>query len=308
MTLTDLRYLVAVGNTRNISRAAQQCQASQSTLSIAIRKTELELGATLFERRGREIVPTEIGERILERAETVIELTRYISTIAASNQDPLAGPVRIGVIQTVAPYLLPMLIKRVITEMPQMSLLLSEDYKSALTNQVQAATIDAAIISEPFMGPNLAGATLYEEPFVVAVPSRHPWSERDSVQAQALATQTTLLLGPNHCMHEQVMNICPSLKPFQLPGKAFASRFEGSSIAVLRHMVATGLGITVLPTSAATASKAAGEPIQIVPFSQPGPSRRIGLVWRKSYPRLNAIDALIDIIRRVAEELLPQTE
>jgi len=297
MTLTELKYIVAVARERHFGHAAEACFVSQPTLSVAIRKLEEELGVTLFERGGNEVGVTPIGQRIVTQAQKVLEESANIKEIAKQGRDPLAGPLRVGVIHTIGPYLLPRLIPSVIEHTPQMPLLLQENFTVRLLELLRQGEIDCAIMALPLPDSGLMIRPLYDEDFVVAVPKRHAWATRSSVAASELKTETMLLLGSGHCFRDQVLEVCPEMSRFSAASDGIQRTFEGSSLETIRHMVASGIGVTVLPRSSVPVDGSGGGLTVYVPFEAPVPDRRVVLAWRKSFPRLPAIDALIEAVR-----------
>lgn len=297
MTLTELKYIVAVARERHFGRAAEACFVSQPTLSVAIRKLEDELGVTLFERGGTEVGVTPIGERIVAQAQKVLEESANLREIARQGHDPLSGPLRLGVIHTVGPYLLPKLMPVLIDQAPQMPLLLQENYTARLLELLRQGEIDCAIMALPLPDSGLSVRPLYDEPFVVAVPRSHPWANRTSVDAEEIKNETMLLLGTGHCFRDQVLEVCPELARFAPASDGIQRTFEGSSLETIRHMVAAGIGITVLPAGSVPAEPIATDLLRYVPFVAPAPERRVVLAWRKSFPRLAAIEELVAAVR-----------
>ncbi|HEU4620740.1 MAG TPA: hydrogen peroxide-inducible genes activator [Burkholderiaceae bacterium] len=291
MTLTELKYIVAVARERHFGRAAESCFVSQPTLSVAIKKLEEELGVTLFERGGTEVTLTPIGERVIEQAREVLQQTATIKEIAKQGQDPIRGPLRLGVIYTIAPYLLPPLVKRMIEAAPEMPLLLQESFTAKLLEMVRQGELDAAIMALPVPDTGLMVQPLYDEPFVVAVPPQHAWATRDAVSTDELRNETMLLLGPGHCFRDQVLEVCPETSRLTSRMDGIQRAFEGSSLETIRHMVASGLGITVLPRTS-VASPMSDSMLRYVPFTSPVPHRRVVIVWRKSFPRARAIETV----------------
>jgi LysR family hydrogen peroxide-inducible transcriptional activator len=290
MTLTELKYIVAVARERHFGRAAEACHVSQPTLSVAIRKLEEELGVQLFERGSSEVSVTPTGVQIVEQAQRVLEQTNTIRELARQGKDPLAGPLRLGVIYTIGPYLLPLLVPRMIEDAPRMPLILQENFTVKLLESLRQGDLDVAILADPFQDAGLMTHPLYDEPFVVAVPHRHAWSRRKSIASDELRNETMLLLGAGHCFRDQVLEVCPELSRFSQASGGIQKTFEGSSLETIRHMVASGIGITVLPR---TARPDGGDKLlDYVPFKAPVPSRQVSLVWRKSFPRPQAIDTL----------------
>jgi LysR family transcriptional regulator, hydrogen peroxide-inducible genes activator len=292
MTLTELKYIVAVARAKHFGHAAEACYVAQPTLSVAIKKLEDELGVVLFERGGAEISVTPLGAQIIAQAERVLEQTAAIKELAKQNKDPLAGPLRLGVIYTIGPYLLPPLVKHVIERVPQMPLILQENFTVRLLELLRQGELDAAIMALPLPEHGMSMQILYDEPFVVAMPQHHPWAKRKSVSAQDLKSETMLLLGNGHCFRDQVLEVCPEMARFSSPGNGMQRTFEGSSLETIRHMVASGIGLTVLPRASVPDMDERNGMLSFVPFEAPVPSRRVVIVWRKSFTRRAAIEAI----------------
>ncbi len=290
MTLTELRYIVAVARERHFGRAAEACFVSQPTLSVAIKKLEEELDLKIFERSASEVSLTPLGEAIVRQAQAVIEQAAAIKEIAQRGKDPLHGPLRLGIIYTIGPYLLPELVRHVIEMTPQMPLLLQENFTVRLLEMLRAGEIDCAILAEPFPDAGLAIAPLYDEPFMIAVPSGHPLAARDRIAATELKKETMLLLGTGHCFRDQVLEVCPEFARFSTDAEGIRKSFEGSSLETIRYMVASGMGITVVPQLGVPRD---GQPhVRFIRFADPVPSRRVVLAWRRSFTRYEAIAAL----------------
>jgi len=287
MTLTELKYIVAVAQHSHFGRAAKACHISQPTLSLGIKKLEAELGINLFERSaGSELSITSVGERIIEQAQKVLEQADVIKQLANSNQDPLTGALRLGAIYTIAPYLLPELVPRIHHSAPQMPLFIEENFTAVLSEQLKHGKLDVIIIALPFDEPGITTQAIYNEPFLVATPEGHALNKKSAIDVKELAEQDLLLLGPGHCFRDQVMDACPECRTSgNLQG------LEGSSLETIRHMVATGVGITVLPSSSNIQSNQ-NPLLKMIAFKQPGPYRTVALAWRKSFTRPEAIDAL----------------
>lgn len=296
MTLTELKYIVAVARERHFGRAAEACFVSQPTLSVAIRKLEDELGVILFERGGSEVGVTPIGLRVVAQAQRVLEESTNLREIARQGHDPLAGPLRVGVIHTIGPYLLPRLVPTQISSTPQMPLLLQENFTMRLLELLRQGEIDCAILALPLPESNLMMRPLYDEQFLVAVPSHHPWAKLKEISATDLKEETMLLLGMGHCFRDQVLEVCPELSRFSASSEGIQRTFEGSSLETIRHMVAAGIGITVLPKSSLAMPGFRTDLLAYIPFRKPVPDRRVVLVWRKSFPRPTAIDALVTAV------------
>lgn len=306
MTLTELRYIVAVARERHFGKAAEACHVSQPTLSLAIKKLEEELEVKLFERNANEVSVTPLGEEIIRQAQGVLEQAEGLREIAKRGKDPLAGPLRLGVIYTIGPYLLPDLVRQAIARHRQMPLILQENFTVKLLEQLRMGDIDAAILAEPFPDTNLALAPLYDEPFVAAVPSSHPWARRKSIRAEELKHETMLLLGNGHCFRDHVLEVCPEFARFSSAAEGIRRSFEGSSLETIKHMVAAGMGITLVPRLSVPAGGLQPAPpkrgrrsdvqftafVRYLPFEGHVPSRRVVLAWRRSFTRYEAIAAL----------------
>jgi LysR family hydrogen peroxide-inducible transcriptional activator len=290
MNLNDLRYLVAIAQERNFRRAADRCFISQPALSLAMQKVENELGIQIFERTNAAVKVTALGEQVVEQAQRVIEEMDKVKAIARQGQDHLAGALKLGVIHTIAPYLLPELVVALNELAPQMPLEIEENLTSNLTSMLKNGHIDAAVVALPFNLPGTSVKLLYDEPFAVVVPAHHPWAIRESVAADELANEKVLLLASGHCFSNQVMEACPELQ--QRGGEVF----HGTSLETIRNMVASGLGITVLPYSALS-ERYQSPLLRAIPFCKPSPFRQVALVWRNSFSRAKAIDALAESVR-----------
>ncbi len=292
MTLTELRYIAALDRERHFGRAAERCFVSQPTLSVALRKFEDRLGITVFERQHGEVKPTPIGERIITQARKVLAEAQLIESIATQGQDELSGRLRLGAIYTVGPYLLPRLIPQLKRNAPGMPLLIEENFTSVLSTQLRRNELDLILIAEPFAPPGICTWPLYDEPFVVAMPPDHPWTRQASVSSAQLAEDRLLLLGPGHCFRDQVIDSCPDCMQHADEEEQLA----GSSLETIRHMVASGLGVTVLPQSSVSAETDRDQLLVTRPFRDRQPSRRISLAWRRSFPRPKAIESVHDAI------------
>ena len=316
MTLTELKYIVALARERHFGHAAEACFVSQPTLSVAVKKFEDELDLKLFERSASEVTVTPLGEEIVRQAQAVLEQAALIKEMAKRGKDPLAGPLRLGVIYTIAPYLLPALVQQQIVRSPQMPLILQENFTVKLLDMLRTGEIDCAIMAEPFPDHGLAIAPLYDEPFVAAVPAAHALATRASVSAEELKNETLLLLGAGHCFRDHVLEVCPEFARFASGAEGIRKSFEGSSLETIKHMVAAGMGVTLVPRLGVPpgALNAAGPgklkkralatpPTQALPGElrylpvvesggQAPPTRRVVLAWRRSFTRYAAIAEL----------------
>ena len=294
MTLTELRYIVAVAREKHFGRAAEACFVSQPTLSVAIKKLEEELDVKIFERGAAEVSVTPLGEEIVRQAQQVIEQAAAIKEIAKRGKDPVSGPLRLGIIYTIGPYLLPDLVKNAIERVPQMPLMLQENFTAKLLEMLRTGELDAAIMAEPFPDSGLAVAPLYDEPFMAAVPVNHPLAKRKSITAEELKQETMLLLGTGHCFRDHVLEVCPEYARFSSDAEGIRKSFEGSSLETIKYMVASGMGVTVVPQLSVPKDK---QPhIRYVAFADPVPTRRVVLAWRRTFTRYEAIAALRNAI------------
>ena len=288
MTLTELRYIVTLAQERHFGRAAEKCHVSQPTLSVALKKVESRLGTMLFERTPADVRPTPIGERIAQQAERVLEEAAKLKDIAGQGKDPLVGPLRVGVIYTIAPYLLPRLIPALHAYAPHMPLYISENFTVTLAEQLRQGELDVIIVALPFEEPGVAVRRVYDEPFCIALPSGHPLAANSAISSAQVRGENLLLLGKGNCFRDQVIEACPKLSQ----SGGIEGALEGSSLETVRHMVASGAGISVVPVSAAESWPKDPDLLQIRPFKPPLPMRHVVLAWRVTFPRPQVIDAL----------------
>ena len=300
MTLTELKYIVAVARERHFGRAADACHVSQPTLSVAIKKLEEELDLKVFERNANEVTVTPLGDEIVRQAQVVLEQAAAIKEIAKRGKDPLAGPLRLGVIYTIGPYLLPDLVRQVIALTPQMPLVLQENFTVKLLEQLRLGEIDCAILAEPFPDTNLAIAPLYDEPFVAALPATHPLAGESFITTEQIKQETMLLLGNGHCFRDHVLEVCPEFARYASDAEGIRRSFEGSSLETIKHMVAAGMGVTLVPQLSVPTGGSVhlleSMHIRYLPFASDIPTRRVVLAWRRSFTRYEAIAALRNAI------------
>lgn len=296
MTLTELRYIVAVARERHFGRAAVTCNVSQPTLSVAIKKLEEELGVAIFERSSNEITLSPVGEEIIRQAQQTLEAADNIKQLAQHGKDQLSGPVRIGAIYTTGPYLYPELIPRLRKAAPEMPLIVEEGYTSDLTEKLKHGDLDVIIIALPYEEQGVVTRNLYQEPFVILLPSSHPLTARKTVSCRQLEDENVLLLGQGHCFRDHVLAACPSCRPKKGLIGNLPHTVEGSSLETIRHMVVSGLGVTVLPCTAAGAHNYSQRLLSIRRFTNPAPTRTIAIAWRTSFPRPDAIDVISQAI------------
>jgi LysR family hydrogen peroxide-inducible transcriptional activator len=290
MTLNELRYIVAVAQELNFRRAAEKTFVSQPALSLAIQKLEDELGVKIFERGKSEISVTQVGAEIVEQAQRALEEVARIRELARQGKDQLASTLRLGIIYSVGPYLLPDLVPALKKLAPGMTLEIEENITANLETLLRNGKLDAIIIALPFGDGGILTRPLYDEPFEVVLDKQHRWATRRSIKAEELSVEKVLLLDSGHCFSNQVAEACPELD------RKGADIQQGTSFETIRNMVATGLGITVLPASA-NGTRYRNRLLQVIPFAKPVPSRRIALAWRKSFARTQAIDVLVKAIQ-----------
>lgn len=293
MTLTELRYVVALAQERHFGRAAQKCFVTQPTLSLALAKLEDELGVRLFERNKNEVLVTPMGAEIVDQARRVLDEVGKIPLLAKGSQDQLSGALRLGVIPTIGPYLLPELVPLLRKSAPNMPLMIEENFTANLVPMLRDGDIDAAIIALPFLVTGVKTRTLYEEPFSVVVPEGHLWAKKKHVRPDELSGENLLVLNAGHCFREQVLEACPGQSNTANP-----EGLSGSSLETIRNMVASGLGVSVLPATALQ-PRYVNKLVKEIPFTEPVPSRKVAIAWRASFSRPKAVDAVADAVLAV---------
>ena len=308
MTLTELRYIVTLAQERHFGRAAEHCHVSQPTLSIAVKKLEQELNVDLFERSRNSVRVTPTGEKVVAQAQRVLEQTSAIHDIASEGHNQLNTPLHVGAIFTIGPYLYPHFIPQLQKLSPQMSLVVEEGYTASLRQRLRNGELDVIIVALPFTEPDVVTQPLYTESFVVLLPAHHPLASKKQIAASDLDSENVLLMGEGHCFRDQVLEAIPNLNQHR-DDSTIRTHTEGSSLETLRHMVASGLGVSILPISAALGCSSTGtfyaEALVTRPFSDISPSRTAALAWRASFPRHKAIDALREAIQQSPQ---PDTE
>jgi LysR family hydrogen peroxide-inducible transcriptional activator len=292
MTLTELKYVVAVAAERHFGRAADRCFVSQPSLSASVKNLEDELGVRIFERAKGEVLVTPIGEEIVAQARRALDEADRVKSVAKHGRDPLDGPLRLGVIHTVAPYLLPDLVAVLRHTAPKMPLDIEENMTASLDEMLKAGLIDAAIVALPYGGSGIEVMPLYSEAFRVIVPAKHRWARRKSIASDELNEENLLLLNVGHCFRDQVLDACREFARAPTPGK------QGNSLETIRNMVMSGMGITVLPATALT-PKYANPLVRAIDFEAPPPSRRMVIATRTGFPRAAAIRKVAEAIRRL---------
>jgi LysR family transcriptional regulator, hydrogen peroxide-inducible genes activator len=293
VTLNELRYAVAVARERHFGRAADACHISQPSLSVAVRKLEEELGVTLFERGHGEVTLTPAGDRLIHQARRVLDEVGVLREMATQQQDQMSGPLRLGAIYTIAPYLLPELIPVLHESAPGMPLVIEENYTARLRDRLKEGELDAIVVSLPFEEPGVVTLPLYDEPFVAVLPAAHPLQQQEEpLTLHRLSEANLLLLGAGHCFRDQVLEACPHCVQSAEAAGSASRNLQGSSLETIRHMVASGMGVTILPCTAAGADRYAQRLLAVRRFADPVPSRRVALAWRASFPRPQAIEVL----------------
>jgi LysR family transcriptional regulator, hydrogen peroxide-inducible genes activator len=288
MTLTELRYALTLAHEKHFGRAAQACHVSQPTLSVAINKLESELGVSIFERDRHNVRVTEVGKQIIAQAQRALDEVNHIQEIAQGGKSQLDIPLKVGAIFTIGPYLFPNIIPKLKKVAAHMPLIIQEDYTANLRVKLQRGELDAIFISLPFTDTGVVTQALYDEPFVVLMRKDHPLSKKDSIKPSELNADEMLLLGEGHCFRNQVIKVCAHC----YPNENSDHMVEGTSLETLRHMVASGNGISILP-STATQIQYYKSILCTRPFAGKIPQRRIALAWRVSFTRPKAIGALI---------------
>ncbi len=302
MNIRDFRYLVAVADLRHFGKAAESCFVSQPTLSGQLKKLEEELGVVLFERSARSVVPTPVGERIIEQARRLLDEVTDIESLARAAQDPLAGPLHVGAIHTISPYVMPEVMAPVRAEFPQMQLVLHEDITDNLTRQLLEHQIDAALLATPVEAPELCSTPLYDEPFRFALPVDHPYAQDKTIGARHLTDAHLLLLADGHCLADQVLGLC---RASGLP-EGGADDMRAASMETLVRLVAKGFGHTLIPELAVNHGWLEELGVVARPIDHPGAHRTVSLVSRRGFPRGAALEALAGLIRRqLADRVRP---
>ncbi|TWI57582.1 LysR family hydrogen peroxide-inducible transcriptional activator [Pseudomonas duriflava] len=295
MTLTELRYIVTLAQEQHFGRAAERCHVSQPTLSVGVKKLEDELGVLIFERSKSAVRLTPTGESIVAQAQKVLEQAQSIRELAQAGKNQLSAPLKIGAIYTIGPYLFPHLVPQLNRVAPEMPLYIEENFTHVLRDKLRTGELDAIIVALPFSEPDVLTKPLYDEPFYVMMPARHPWTELKSIDNSQLNDKSLLLLGEGHCFRDQVLEACPTVRKHGEESKH--TQVESSSLETIRHMVASGLGVSVLPFSAVESHHYAPGVIEVRPFNAPAPYRTVAIAWRASFPRPRAIEVLADSVR-----------
>jgi LysR family hydrogen peroxide-inducible transcriptional activator len=293
MNIRDLKYIVAVADTHHFGRAAERCFVSQPTLSGQIKKLEQELGVAIFERTNRSVEVTPIGREILTHALRLLEQADAIEQLARAHQDPLAGPLRIGAIPTLSPYLMPLLLVPLKRQFEKMKLVLSEEITDTLLLRLRKHEIDAALLATPVQEPDLESIPLFDEPFWLALPTGHPLYTKDTVTRRDLEQLDLLLLAEGHCLAEQAMDVC---RMDARRERGEMADLRAASLETLLQLVGAGFGSTLVPALAMRGAWTTDSGIVVRQLELPDAHRRVSLVFRKSFPRRPALDGLISVI------------
>jgi LysR family hydrogen peroxide-inducible transcriptional activator len=296
MNLRDLRYLVALADTRHFGKAAERSFVSQPTLSAQIKKLENYLGVQLIERQPRRVTLTETGARILPIARRILQDSDEIVSLARNEYDPLSGKINVALIPTIGPYLLPVVTRRLRKQLPQLKLMLYEHQTQPLLERLRAGDIDLGVLALPVPLDGLEARELYDEPFSVALPNGNPLAKKNSIKLDDLSGETLLLLEDGHCLRDQALDVCSRIDVKE------SEDYRATSLETLRQMVAAGLGVTLLPELATRGPFGSGHGLTMKPFAKPVPSRTVGAVWRKSSSRTEAINAVCDVISATVNE------
>ena len=302
MTLTELKYIVALADEKHFGNAAERCLVSQPTLSIAVKRLEDELDIAIFERGKNGVEVTPLGKKIVEQAQEALLASAKIRDIAKSEDDSLIHPLRLGAIFTIGPYLFPRFLPTLQELAPDMPLYLEENFTETLKQRLIHAELDAIIVALPFTEKDVVTQKLFDERFVAIVPANHPLAKKQRVQTKDFQDENILMLGEGHCLRDQVIEVCSTTRD----GDARSTTI-GSSLETLKYMISSGLGVCILPESAASVPDSLEDKITVVRFedsdTHPEPKRGVALAWRASYPRFASIDLVSKAIRKNTQTL-----
>jgi LysR family hydrogen peroxide-inducible transcriptional activator len=290
MNLKDLKYLVALADTGHFGKAAERTFVSQPTLSAQLKKLEEYLGVKLVERQPKNVQLTDVGKQVVVRARRILDESDQIISLARNSTDPFGGRLKLGLIPTIGPYLLPRVMQKIRKSLPQLGLMLYEHQTEALLKRLRDGEIDFGILALPIAPEGFETRVLYEEAFTVALPTHHPLASKATIKVSDLKGQTLLLLEDGHCLRDQALEVCSRIDIRE------AEDFRATSLETLRQMVVAGLGITLLPETAVESPFGSQRGLTIRQFAKPAPTRTVGAVWRKSSTRTPAIKAICDVI------------
>ena len=293
MNLRELEYLAAIDEFRHFRKAAEKCFVSQPTLSGQLKKLESEIGVQLVERTTRNVFLTPIGQEIVKKAHIILAEAASIEDLVKTYSDPMSGRVNIGLIPTIAPYLLPHIVQPIKSTYPQLEIILHEVQTEVMLKQLGEGTLDAGILAVPLETRGIEQIILYNEPFYVAVNNQHEFAKKSKIIKEDLRGETLLLLGEGHCLRGQVLEVCSYTMTKE------RKDFQDTSLETIRHMVSTGIGITLIPQTAIF-SKILNQnsPIKYIPFYKPVPARSVGLLFRKNSNRKTCFQNLSDLIQK----------
>jgi LysR family hydrogen peroxide-inducible transcriptional activator len=294
LKLKDLRYLVALADQRHFGRAAARCFVSQPTLSAQLKKLEQSLGVQLVERAPNNVSLTAVGEEVVARARRILEASDEVVGLARTHQDPLGGRLRVALLPTIGPYLLPQVAPRIRKALPRLQLHLYEYQTVPMLEKLHSGELDLGILALPIQLEGLESCELYREEFLLAAPERHALAAQERVRLADLRDAKLLLLEEGHCLRDQALEVCSRV------GLRDSQDFRATSLETLRQMVASGAGVTLLPELAGRGAYRSGHGVVLRPFVRPAPARQVGAVWRKTSPRRAAIDAVTEVIRQHA--------
>ncbi len=299
MNLRDLKYLIAIAQHRHFGKAAKECFVSQPTLSTQIKKLEDELGVILIERNNKQVLLTEVGEQIIAKARHILKNVDEVREIAAQYKEPDAGRISLAAIPTLAPYLLPHIMPAIHQQLPKLQVMLYELQTAVCLRRLENGELDAALLALPFEEGSLKHEYLFEEPFVAATAPDKPLAKRKQLKLMDLAGEEILLLEDGHCLRDQALDLCNKIDAREITG------FRATSLETLRQMIASGIGVTLIPQLATLDKACNRNSICYIPFEQPAPSRRIVLVYRDTYHRIPIIKKIAALIREASGPLLP---
>lgn len=297
MNLRDLRYFVALADTGHFGKAAERCYVSQPTLSAQIKKLENYLGVQLIERQPRRVALTEMGAKILPLARRMLQESDEIVALARNEHDPLSGKLKVALIPTIGPYLLPLVMRKFRKQLPRLKLMLYEYQTQPLLDKLRSGDIELGILALPVPMDGLEARELYREPFTVAVPNNSELAKKSNVKVDDLSGETLLLLEDGHCLRDQALDVCGRIEAKE------SEDYRATSLETLRQMVAAGLGVTLLPELATRGPFGTGQGLAVKHFARPVPSRTVGAVWRKSSARVEAINAICEVIEATMREM-----
>ena len=292
MNIRDLKYLVAVVESEHFGQAAQACCVSQPTLSMQLKKLEDELGVQLFERTNKCVMTTPIGKQLAEQAKKILGEINTLKQLATNSKDPFSGDFRLGIIPTMAPYLLPRLLSPIKKHLPKLDLIVFENKTDILLTELRSGLLDAVILALPFEKEGFESRELFHEEFLLALPKDHPLTKKNKVHLSDIRHEELLLLEDGHCFREQVMDACHMISLQEKAG------FKATSLETLRHLVASGLGVTLLPEMAVQKSAKNTANIVLKQFSKPAPSRKVAMLWRKNAARSVCCEKMVELFLR----------